>query len=241
MTSTTDKLFDELIGSKVDVLLENDSYYQQMATKLKPASVIKQEHRELIIRQLKMNELQTQLIKAEELIRGHLAEVSPNEYKKVIDEFEHATEHLMTFTPKREGAEKDQPLLLQEILGISDHSLSLIYQLARRYAKDNEFSNARALFSYLTTLAPQHSVFWMSLGICFQMLNLDKEAVEAFMISKTLNDSEPASYIYAAESYLKLKERDKAKQEIEEVKPLLGQKDGPWKQSLEYVLQELKK
>jgi len=245
MAEVTNELFDEFVSSRVDELLEDEDYYQQMATNLKPASVIKQEHRELILKQLKMEELHTQLVMAEELIQEHLAEVDPNGYQKVIEELDNGSEHLMAFTPEsssetEEEKEEEKPVLLQAVFGISDESVKQIYALARYYAEKNEYSNARALFTYLTMLAPNQMIFWVLLGVCFQALNLDQEALETFAIVKALNPSEPASYIYSAESYLKLKEKGKAEQEMDEVKPFLEQHPGPWKESLDYVLQELK-
>lgn len=44
-----------------------------------------------------MEDLRNRLAMAEQLIRDHLSEVSPNEFKQVLEEIDHANEHMMSY------------------------------------------------------------------------------------------------------------------------------------------------
>lgn len=238
MATLKDTIFDELIGSRVEELLQDDHYYQGLATSLKPAEVIKNEHRQQLLKALKMDDLQKHLIHAEELIK----ENHSDKFKKVIEEIEHSNEHMVKYYEQHRTeleSKGTDPVLLKDIYGISNDSLSQIYELSKQYVTKKDFSNAESLLTYLTILAPDIIAFWISLGICFQALHKEWEAINIFNIAKILDQTDPAAYIYAAESYLNLKENDKAKMEIDAVKPFLNNKDGVWKDSLAFVQQQI--
>ncbi len=240
MTTKQDVLLNNYIESKVDTLLEDDAYYEALATPIKPAKVIKTQHRKEIVEFLQMKDLGATLDKAASLIRDHLAELlSPAEFEKVKNEFDLSIEHMITFAEKGEML-GDKPVLFQQLFGFSDGSLIHIYELADHFIKNKLYENALKILTFLTAMNPSIPSFWISQGICYQLLNQHENAIAIFDIVKMLNTPNPAPFIYTAESYVILNKMDKAKQEIESVQPLLnGAEKGPWQMSLDFVTQKL--
>ncbi len=237
MSSQLDILYNELVESEVDQFLEEDAFYQTFATPLKSASVIKQEHRKQMVEYLKMNDLRNRLTKAEQWIREQLPNViSPEEYEKVKNELDNSGKHFEDYAEAPHDEESDKPVLLQQIFGISDSSLVLIYQLAHKFVADKQYENALDVLVFLVTLAPDSPAFWLALGVCMQALETHQDAIVMFDIAKTLNPTDPSPCIYAAESYLKMGDKDKAKEEIATVESILKDAEpGPWKDVLAIV------
>lgn len=228
-------LFDELVASRVDELLESESYYEKCSTVLKPAIQCKKEHREQLLAALKMEELNRNLAEAEKLIREDLPTVNPGGSAKVLKELDQSGQHLLSYAQQpHEGTP-----LLKDLFGLSGESLAHLYELARYYVQHNSYEKARFLLTYLTFLSPDIFAFWLSLGLCLQNLDRPLEAVTAFKMAKLLDPSDPAPYIYMAFSYLHLQEQGLAREEMKAVKPLLKEEVGPWQESLLFVRETL--
>lgn len=239
---TKSNVFNEIIDQKVDNLLQNDAYYQQMATPLKSAAILKQEHRRQLVEFLKMERLGSHLAHAEKLIQEHLPHlISHHKFEKVKKEMDHSAEHLVTYLQSiQESKEQENNILFQDMCGVSDETLKEVYRLAEHFVKDKHYVDAQHILVWLIILAPDISGFWLALGICLQSQGIDNEAIEVFELAKKLNPDEPASYVYKAESLIKLKEKDKAREEIRLISDQLkGGIKGSWQRSLEFVNRSL--
>lgn len=221
MSASSNPILDEFINSNVDALLEDDVYYQAMSTPLKSAESIKREQRAQLVEFLQMKNLRESVEKAEKFIRENLSSViTPQEFDKVMAEFDHVEEHISQFVDSTKEL-GDQPVLMKDVYGISDESLKHIYALIKHCVHEKKHEEAQHLLTFLTTLAPNVPGYWLALGICFQALNQHDKAIEAFNITKALDSTDPAPFVYAAESYHSLKMNDQAKHEIEGAQHLL--------------------
>jgi tetratricopeptide (TPR) repeat protein len=231
-----DALLDELIESQVETLVQEDSYYQLFATPLKPASAIKQAHRKQLIEFFKLSELRSQLENAPTILMNLLPDfVSKQDFETIKAELDGSGEHFVHFIETM-AEESERPILFQEMFGLSDDTLLHIYDLGVDLVKRNNYQDANTLFVFLTTLAPHVTSYWIAQGACLQTLNRHEEAVAVFSAAKFLNPLDPAPCAYSIESYMELKDLEKAKQELdglkEIVKSLNGEEKKMWEQKL---------
>lgn len=217
--SKDDLIIDELVDSQVEALLEEDSYYQMYATPLKPANQVKEEHRKQLKELVSLNDMRSQLDKAQSLILSLMPHfVPPEEFSKIQNEIESAPEHFMQHLQAEGDAEKI--FLLQTIFGFSNETLISIYKLAADLFQKGHFEDALAIFTFLSTMAPHVTSYWVAQGVCLQSLNRNEEAIVAFTAAKLLNPSDPVPLSHLIECYLSLKDHEKAKMEQEELKAI---------------------
>ncbi len=201
----------ELVESQVSELIQHDDYYQGLATPLKSAAVVKQEHKTQLSEVLNFKEQRIRLNHAQKIIIDLMpTHVSPAEVTKINEEFDKSVSHFSNFK-----IETDKPLLFQDMLGFSDETLLHIYSLGLNLVKIGQFQDALALFNFLTMLTPHVTSYWILEGICFQHLNLHKEALAAFSAAKFLNPIDPLPIAYSIECYRSLKETDLLRQEVQ--------------------------
>lgn len=206
---------DELIETEVESLIQDDDYYQYLATPLKPAAVCKQAHRNQLTEFLQFKEYRERLERAEDLITNMMpAFVSVDDYAKIKEEMDNSSDYFSRFMESASQEPSDKPILLQEMLGLSDETLLHIYAFGRDLVEKGNTKDALALFAFLTLLAPHVASYWISEGVCMQDLNLHEEAIAAFNGAKFLNPQDPAPIAYSIESYRILKE-DQLKFEAE--------------------------
>ncbi len=220
----TNHILDDLVEKEVDTLLEKDAYYQLLSTPIKPASVIKQQHRRQLVEFFKLTDLHTQLDTAQSLIlRGLPDLISAQDFSKVKNEIDESTEHFLSFVDMQdeEDEKPENPVLLQEMFGFSNETLLHVYDLGANLLEKGIIQDARVLFTFLTTLAPHVSSYWIGLGVCLQELNKKEDAIIAYGAANFLDPMEPAPLFYILECYMALKETDKAKLEVDELKKVL--------------------
>jgi tetratricopeptide (TPR) repeat protein len=231
-----DALLDDLIKSQVETLVQDDSYYQMLATPLKPASAIKQAHRTQLVEFFKLKDLRSQLENAPTILMELLPDfVSRQDFEVIKAELDNSGEHFVRFVESM-AEESDRPILFQEMFGLTDDTLLHIYELSVDVVKKGNYKDANTLFVFLTTLAPHVSSYWIAQGACLQVLSRHEEAVAVFNAAKFLNPADPAPCAYSVESYIELKDAEKAKQELgvlkDVVKALEGEDKKIWEQKL---------
>ncbi|MCB1135346.1 MAG: hypothetical protein KDK78_03660 [Chlamydiia bacterium] len=70
-----------------------------------------------------------------------------------------------------------------EILGISEDSISIIFDCATEHYAREEWNRARALFTLLSTLDFHCADFWFCLGSCEQELEEFDSAISAYQVA----------------------------------------------------------
>lgn len=232
-----------LIEEEVDTLLEHDNYYQMLSTPIKPASVIKQQHRRQLVEFFELTDLQAQLDAAQSLILSGLPDlISAQDFSKVKNEIDESTDHFFSFVEMQEERQEksEHPVLLQEMFGFSNETILHVYALGANLVEKGNFPDARVLFTFLTTLAPHVSSYWVALGVCLQELNKQEDAVISFGAANFLEPMNPAPLFYILEIYIGLKETDKARLEVDELKkvmPTLSKDErAMWEQKINNLL-----
>lgn len=234
MDTKSETLLNGLIEPQVESLVEEDSYYQALATPLKSASQWKQQHRQELKEFFKFKDLNGRLAKAFDLITHTMPSfASPEAYAKVKQEMDNSIDYFHHYMESMEAT--DRPILFQEMLGLSDETLLQIYAFGRNLVEKQNTEDALPLFTLLTVLAPHVESYWIAEGVCMQDLKLHEEAIAAFTCAKALAPQDPAPIAYTIDSYRAIKE-DQLKQEAE----LLGQvletldpsEQAPWKEHL---------
>lgn len=223
----------------VDHFLESDEYYEMIATPLKPASIIKQEHRQELLELLNPHDLKAKMNGARKLIREHLAATSsPEELLRIeeeMDYFMHFINH------SKEGCSCS--IIYKQSFDIPSDILLQIYRLACQFIENKQYENARLLFTFLTSITPAVSDFWIAFGVCLQAMEFHEGAILLFANAKTLTPSNPAPYIYTAESYIKLQDRAHAQEEFDLIMSLLQEgresDEDNWKDALAFVKKTL--
>lgn len=213
----------EFVDSQVDFFLEDDSYYQHMATPLKSAEHLKQEHRNRIKKSLLMKEYRESIAKAVALILSKMSHyVRPEEFEKVKSEMEHIIDHLANpVEVDMGGTEEAQPLLFRKLWGISNDTLLHIHHFANALIQQKHYNEANHVLTFLVTVAPDIAGFWTSRGICLQALHHDDEAFQVFNVSRILAPEDPIPIIYICNGYLRLKDKKKAADELKKLEDCL--------------------
>lgn len=188
MNSKPNTLLNELIESQVEELIQSDDFYQKLATPLKSASVIKQEHRQQLTEFLQFKEQIARLDQAQKLITDLMPSfIPPVEFDKIKQELDNSGAHFSDFMEKAEDS--DRPILLQEMFGLSDETLMHVFALGKDLIEKGHFQDACSLFAFLTTLAPHVPSYWILEGVCFENLNLHEETKAAFTAANFLKEN----------------------------------------------------
>ncbi|HEV8052680.1 MAG TPA: hypothetical protein VGP47_09305, partial [Parachlamydiaceae bacterium] len=163
----------------------------------------------------------------------------PQEFDKVKEEIDNSSDHFLRFIISEFDEASGKPILFQEMLGLSDDTLLHIYDLGAVLIEKGNLKDAKVLFTFLTTLAPYVESYWIALGVCFQELKHPEDAILAFGAAKFLKPMDPAPSFYTIESYLLLKEHDKAKLELETLKNTMADLDSKEKEKWEQKVKGL--
>ncbi len=212
--SEVDKVYKELIDSEIENLLQSEETYQFQSTPLKPAKAIKEDHKRQLKEELEQRELRGHIVQAYDLIMNQLPQkVSLAEFDQLKGEFEKSVNHFDDISQK--PAEFiDQLSSLQEIYGISDESMTLIYSLAYGYLEKREFKNADSLLYFLTLLNPTVRSFWIALGISLQNQGKYEESKIMFETAQTLDSDNPEAFILGAQVDLQLNNSEMAQEQL---------------------------
>lgn len=218
---------EEILDSEIETLAGEDSLYEYYATPLKPAYIFKKEHLRQIKNFLNLKELSDQFEKTQELIMGAMpGKITDQEFLQIQEEIKGSGKHFIDYMDSMVGESGEKPILLQECFGFSDSSLIHFYSLAVDLMQENEYGKAYGLTVLLTTLAPHVQSYWIAEGICLSELGRYEEAAAIFEGAKILEEENPAPYAYSVDCYLKLKEKEKAKEEVLRLNEVLESYEG---------------
>lgn len=224
LTEKCELFLKEFVESQVDFFLEDDSYYQTMATPLKSAEQLKREHRDRIKESLLMTEFRDSITKAISLIFTKLPQhLHHKEFEIVKNEMEHILDHLAN-PPNLDPSmgEEPQPIIFRKLWGISNDTLLHIHHFANGLIQKQEFKDANDLLTFLVTISPDIAGFWISRGICLQGMQRDEEALQVLNVAKILAPDDPIPMIYIINGHLRLKDKGKAAEELQHLEECLN-------------------
>lgn len=206
----------DFVDAQAKLYLEDDAYYEGMATPLKPASLLKKEHLEHIKNTLLMKEFRDSLSKAISLIFNDLSKsIRPDEFAKIKNELENILDFLaQPVEEDKSSAGARKPILFHKMWKISDNTLQHLHHFSNSLIHEKNYEDANAMLTFLVTLAPEISRFWSSRALCLQALHRDDEAFQVLNIAKILSPDDPVPLIYNCNGLLRLKEKQKALDEL---------------------------
>lgn len=237
-TGTT--TIESFVESQVETLVQEDSYYQPLATSLKPPSAFRKQHREQLMDFFKFAELRAQLEEAPKIILELMPSlVTPEEFDKIKEELNKSSDHFLRAGLSMHDDPSEKPILFQELFGLSDDTLIHVYDLGVDLVKKSNYKDGNSLFAFLTTMAPHVASYWISQGVCLQALNEHEDAIAMFSSAKFLSPTDPAPSAYTIESHLILKNNDKAKFELDVLKNIVQALNGDEKTTWEAKIKEI--
>ena len=116
---------------------------------------------------------------------------------------------------------EDPDFSIQNFTGVSNETIGWVYQVAQVMIRENRMDHAITLLKYLNLLNPFLPEVWLSLGYCFQLKGFFEAALEPYRVANALDEENPHVHIFAAQCYLELKQVDKARLEVEDLKRAL--------------------
>ncbi|MBA3958362.1 MAG: tetratricopeptide repeat protein [Parachlamydiaceae bacterium] len=93
---------------------------------------------------------------------------------------------------------------VQKLLAISDETLQRYYEVSSQLLKENQWSQARDAFRFLTFLNPYVHSFWMGLGIAEQTQGNFEQAIIAYMLGEVTDPNDPIVHANALQCYVAL-------------------------------------
>jgi len=139
---------------------------------------------------------------------------------------------------------------LQQLFGFSNETTVEFYEAAKSILEQNRYEDAINAFTFLTTLNPYISDFWLGLGMAHQQNNDFDKAIYAYSVGFKLKGGKIFPYSLAAQCCMEIKDYEQAlkimeqaeiyaEEHAEEEDTRKLKKDA--KKGRRYILQEQKK
>ena len=106
--------------------------------------------------------------------------------------------------------QREEGVTFQEILGYTNDQMETYYQIAKGQFDRQDFKEAKDSFTFLSTLNPYTSSYWVGLGMCEQLLESPKVALVAYAMATLSGNSDPLPYYHSATCYLAVDDKESA-------------------------------
>jgi type III secretion system low calcium response chaperone LcrH/SycD len=90
-----------------------------------------------------------------------------------------------------------------------------LYSLAYAHYESGHYDDAADLFTQLTLLDPQESLYWQGLASARQMGQKYQAALYAWGFAAYLSEEDPLPHFHAAECYISLEKKEEATKALE--------------------------
>lgn len=110
---------------------------------------------------------------------------------------------------------------LQSVLGLSNETLLILYNIGYESFMQGEKEDALAMFDMLTTLNPLVFDYWIAQGLAQRSLSKEKEALYSFAFAIILNPEHPTPRYNSAELYFQQQQMEDAKIELEVLEEII--------------------
>lgn len=98
----------------------------------------------------------------------------------------------------------------QDILEISNESMTDFYQAAYKLFVGKRYTDAANAFLFLVTLNPYHHDYWLGLGMAAQMCQEYESAIDAYEMAAICQVESPVPYFYLAKCLFAIHDRESA-------------------------------
>lgn len=129
--------------------------------------------------------------------------LSPSDMEKISEEWTHGVATWIALVNPEDKSKREMPDSLQEMMGISEETMSHFYQAGSRYFEHNDFQKASDVFYVIISLDPRRHNVWVALGLA-EARNLRYEpALISFSMASITDMDDHLPYIYSAQCSLK--------------------------------------
>lgn len=194
---------EELINQATDSLLQPDVYYESLATALKTAPQIKDQHRKELMKALEFEDFRQKLSKGLHIL------VKQMQSSNFIEELKNCQHHAETF----EG----EAASIQQVYGFSDRSMELMYKFGGELIQKEAFDEAEAVFVVLTFLNPLISEYYIGAAISLFWQRKFPDCLACVGISKILQPEKAVSFIYSALSKIESGDTSSVKEDVQKL------------------------
>lgn len=109
----------------------------------------------------------------------------------------------------------------------SPEEIKTVYASSYELYRSQKYDEAAQLFRFLTVLAPFEANYWKGLGASLQMKGQYNEALSCYICCQILNHEQPDPhlYVYAADCYFALDQREQGLKALEAARLSAEEKD----------------
>jgi len=239
--------FNTLLNEEVDNYLNENEDDLFVNNPLKSKEVQKQQTKEEVMKTFRLEEAGELINQALCVIRDMLPQhILKEEWELVYDEFTNCDEALTSYFEATEnGKIKSTDFVpIHEMCGISLDTLMHCYRLGQWVFQQKDFSDARAIFSFLVAVAPYVPEFWISAGMCSNQMQEYQKAIDSYKLAQTLFPENPAVFVHCANNCIANGDLINAKIELDEVKKLFDRDPEckeQWNDTYTYLLSRAEK
>lgn len=226
--------FDAFVENTIEEYVSKEDF-NAIATPLKSEQQIKDELRLNLRKELNYSNLSKELIHGVDLIHDHLLNWNDrHQAEKVRQELSHAFRRLKDLYQEysqKNLTDSDQDLsnridpnasLWTGLYGISDETLSFIYDMVLTSFNKNEVQDAKSLLQILITFAPIIPSYWNALGFCFQTEGNLEKALDHYLIAENINQDYLDAHFYLARCYMAMNNKFLAREQVEKLEKLIA-------------------
>ncbi len=241
-----DEKFNAVLEEEVDKYLYENEEALFADNPMKSKEQQLQQSREEILKSFRLDDASDQIETGIKLIKQFLPRrISESEWETVYNEFINCDQSLTTYFNACEDGErdKDEFVPIHEMCGISDTTLSHAYTLGCWMFDEKDFADARAIFSFLLTIAPHYPEFWISAGMCHHQMEEYAAAIELYQLACELFPKDAAMFIHCANNYLEVGDMTHAKIELEKAYVLFyefPESKSEWSKTYDYLKSRLR-
>lgn len=104
---------------------------------------------------------------------------------------------------------------LQEVFGIDDDAMELLYRAAKYIYEQQHYGEAAAAFAVLTLMCPNNHTFWIGLANSEYFLRNYEYALVAYAMAAQANPRDPLCHLFSAHCYEAMSQKDLAVNALE--------------------------
>lgn len=223
--------FDLIINKDIEEYLDTIDFEAEIGdNKMQTPRMKRDQLREELQKSLQMTELDQNITTAFlVLVHEGKENLNPDEYQAMIDE-------LLQIGDKINGMSFDSlpEVNLQTLFNISAPTMRAIFKVATAQFVNGRLDNCSALFMMLTALNPGHPEYWLRSGMAAHQSNNIDLALRSYRSATELDPQMVAAPLLLADCYLRLGNKDEAKEAFNKAKSLASSQeiDPAWKDLL---------
>ncbi len=237
-----EKHFSRILDKEVEEYLDENSSELFVETPLKSKQQQKEQTKDELMKAFRLEDSENRIERALILIRDLLPKyVSADEWDVISTEFIQSDEALVAHfeaMEEKKSEQEDAHFSIAEMCGISEKTLNSCYKLGETLYKEKQYSDARALFAFLTAISPEVPEFWICSILCCNQMKQYPEAIELCKLGQQLFPENIAMYIHGANNCIANGDTTEAEIALDHAKKIIGnspESKKAWGETYQYL------